>query len=124
MNSQICVMCLRYEDMHLSPLITFKKAMQFLNLDISDQAILTAINHARFETLQDQESQQSFKEKSFAQKIFFRKGIMGDWEKTLNPFQIKKIIEHHKEVMFEYGYIDEQNQPIRFHTEEKNGCIL
>ena len=38
---------------------------------------------------------------------------MGDWEQTLNTLQIKKIIEHHKEVMFAYGYIDEQEKPIR-----------
>ena len=117
MNSPIRVMCLRYEDMHLSPLITFKKGMQFLNLDISDQSILTAIHHASFEKLQHQESEQSFREKPFVQNKFFRKGIIGDWEQTLNPFQIKKIIEHHKEVMFEYGYIDEHNKPIRFTDE-------
>jgi len=78
--------------------------------------MLTAIHHASFEKLQHQESQQSFREKSFAQKKFFRKGMIGEWEQTLNPFQIKKIIEHHQEIMFEYGYIDEQNQPIRYHT--------
>jgi hypothetical protein len=122
MNSHIRVMCLRYEDMHLSPLITFKKALQFLNIDISDHAILTAIHHARFEKLQHQESQQDFREKLFVQKKFFRKGIIGDWEQTLNPCQIEKIIEHHKDVMFEYGYIDEHNQPIRYN--EENGCIV
>jgi hypothetical protein len=115
MNSHIRVMCLRYEDMHLSPLITFKKALQFLNLDISEHAILKAIDHASFEKLQHQESQQSFREKSFVQKKFFRKGMIGEWEQTLNAFQINKIIKHHREVMFEYGYIDEYNQPTRYH---------
>jgi hypothetical protein len=116
MNHHLNVMCLRYEDMHLSPLITFKKAIQFLKLDIPDQVILTAINHARFEKLQHQEAQQGFKEKSVVQKKFFRKGVIGDWEQTLNEFQIKKIIEHHKEVMFKHGYIDEHQHPIRFST--------
>ena len=124
MNKHLRVMCVRYEDMHLSAFITFKKAIQFLNLEVSDQAIVTAIHHARFEKLQHQESQQSFREKLVVQKSFFRKGIMGDWEETLNPFQIEKIIEHHQSVMFEYGYIDEHNQPMRYHTKEKHGCML
>ena len=116
MNKHLRVMSLRYEDMHLSPLITFKKAIQFLNLDISERALLAAINHARFEKLQHQESQQCFREKSSVQKTFFRKGIIGEWEQTLNPFQIKKIIEHHIEVMFAHGYLDEHQNPIRFQT--------
>jgi hypothetical protein len=123
-NNPIPVLCLRYEDMHLSPLITFKKAMQFLKLDLSEAAIITAINHACFEKLQYQESQQSFIERSLTQKTFFRKGRMGDWEQTLHPSQIEKIIEHHQEVMFAYGYIDEQQNPIRYHTKGKSGCIL
>ena len=111
-------MCIRYEDMHHSPFITFKKAIQFLNLDITDQAILMAIEHARFEKLQHQELQQNFREKTFTQKTFFRKGIIGDWEQTLNPLQIKKIIDHHQEEMFTYGYINEHLKPIRLHTKE------
>jgi len=115
-DNPVRVMCIRYEDMHLSPLRTFKKALHFLNLDISEQAILTAINHARFEKLQHQESQQGFREKSFVQKQFFRKGMIGDWEKMLSLFQIRKMIMHHQEVMFQHGYIDEHQNPIRFPT--------
>ena len=114
MNSSVRVMCIRYEDMHLSALSTFKKALQFLNLDIPEHAILSAIDNARFEKLQHQESQQGFREKSFEQINFFRKGMIGDWEQTLNQSQINKIIEHHQEVMFAHGYIDEHQNPIRF----------
>lgn len=114
MNSLVRVMCVRYEDMHLFPLSTFKKALQFLNLDLSEDAILTAIHDARFEKLQHQETQQGFREKLSVQKKFFRKGMMGDWEQTLNPSQIKKIIEHHNAVMFAHGYIDEHQNPVRF----------
>ena len=121
MSNPMRVLCLRYEDMHRAPFVTFKKAMQFLHLDLSDHAILTAINQSRFETLQHQELQQGFREKSVVQKLFFRKGIIGDWEETLNPFQIKKIIEHHQDVMFAHGYIDEHQNPIRSHTKETCG---
>ena len=113
-KNHLPVMCLRYEDMHFSPLSTIKKAIQFLKLDLSEQAILTAIDHARFEKLQDQESQNSFRERSFVQKNFFRKGMIGEWEQTLNPSQIKKIITHHSEEMFLHGYIDEHQKPIPF----------
>ena len=123
-NKDLRVMCLRYEDMHLSPLVTFKKALQFLQLELSDKAILTAIHHARFEKLQHQESQQSFREKSSEQKKFFRKGLIGEWEQTLSPMQINKLIEHHKDVMFGHGYIDEDQKPLRFITPEKSKCLL
>ncbi|MCX7114329.1 MAG: sulfotransferase domain-containing protein [Gammaproteobacteria bacterium] len=118
-NNAIPVMCIRYEDMHLSPFDTFKKALKFLNIDLSEDALLTAINHARFENLQQLEAQQGFCEKSFAQKKFFRKGMIGDWEQTLNPLQIKKIIEHHKDLMVAHGYLDEHLTPIR---SEKSEC--
>lgn len=111
-NQHISVLCIRYEDMHAAPLATFKKALNFLNLDMTDDAILTAIHHARFEQLQRQEAEQGFREQSSFQKKFFRKGIAGDWKNTLTSGQIKKIIKHHNEVMFNYGYIDEHENPI------------
>ena len=114
MKNHLPVMCLRYEDMHFSPVSAIKKATQFLKLDLSEKAILTAIDHARFEKLQDQELQYSFRESSFVQKNFFRKGMIGEWEQTLNSSQIKKIINHHSEEMFLHGYIDGHEKPIPF----------
>ena len=115
--------------MHLSPVATFKKAIAFLNLAISDQAIVTAINHASFEKLQGQESQQGFREKTFGQTRFFRKGRIGEWEHTLKSSQINKIIEHHHEAMFLHGYLDAYQKPIRFDTPscqtlEKKECLV
>lgn len=123
-NRHIPVLCIRYEDMHLSSFATFKRALQFLHLDLSDQAILTAINHSRFENLHQQELQHGFREKLFVQKHFFRKGMIGDWEQTLNQSQINKIIAHHQAVMFAHGYIDEHQKPIRYNVVEDQGWTI
>lgn len=118
-NNPIPVKCIRYEDMHLAPLDTFRQALQFLNLKLTDELILKAIHHSHFDGLKHQESQHNFREKSFVQKKFFRKGIIGDWEQSLTPPQVGKIIEHHRQVMLAYGYLDEHHQPIRHHLKEK-----
>ncbi len=109
----IPVHCIRYEDMHRDPFSTFKQAFEFLKLNHTEHTIQTAIDAARFEKLQQQESEQNFREKSVTQKKFFRKGIVGDWENTLNHFQIEKIIKHHGEFMFKHGYLDKQGKPMK-----------
>lgn len=112
-ESTIPVHCIRYEDMHKNPFLTFKQAFKFLQLNHANHTIQTAIHEARFEKLQQQELEQNFREKFVTQKKFFRKGIVGDWENTLNRLQIEKIIHCHDEVMFKHGYLDKQGKPVK-----------
>ena len=101
------VLTVRYEDMFYNPQATFTKALQFLNLDFSQEAIAQAIDAASFEKLQQHEKNVGFKEKLSPESAFFRKGIVGDWKETLNERQIQKIIQDHGDVMRQYGYLDE-----------------
>lgn len=108
------VLSLRYEDISLNALDTFSQAVQFLKLDYSTEKIQEAIALSQFEKLQKMEQQFGFSERSAAQPgLFFRKGIMGDWENTLTQSQIKRIIHDHGEMMQFYGYLDHQYRPIR-----------
>ena len=104
---------LRYEDMSLEPQATFKKAFDFLEIDVSEANLTQALEHAHIDKLQQQEQQFGFVEKSARQQgAFFRKGKVGDWKNTLSKAQIKRIIRDHGDTMYEYGYLDENFHPL------------
>ena len=73
-NSPIDICILRYEDMKLDSFNTFKKAVDFLKLDKTDEEITDAIRKSSFEALQKQELNKGFTEKPQNAKLFFRKG--------------------------------------------------
>ena len=114
----IKVLVLRYEDMFFKPLETFSKAMAFLNLDRSEIELQKAIDDASFGTLQAYEQRFGFKEKPAIKGQFFRKGIVGDWQNTLNESQIHRITHDHADMMRTYGYLDNADCPIVFHRKE------
>lgn len=114
----INVLKLRYEDMLFSTFATFKKAIQFLNINISDVDLQRVLDNTTFKKLQQQENNVGFKEKSRVAAQFFRKGIAGDWENTLTQAQVATIIRDHGEMMFRYGYIDKAERPIRYRKNE------
>lgn len=104
----------RYEDMHLKPMETFKQATDFLALDVSVDVLNQAIEHSKIEKLQQQERQFGFKEKPLTlQGDFFRKGVVGDWENVLTRAQIQRIISAHGEVMYQHGYLDAMARPVK-----------
>ena len=106
------VLVLRYEDMKQNSLFTFTKAIEFLGLDRSQNAIKQALDNASIDNLQRQEAQYGFNEKPARVGHFFRKGIVGDWQQTLTPIQINRIINDHGEMMQQYGYLDAHQQPV------------
>ena len=108
----INVLMLRYEDMKQNPLATFTKAIEFLQLDSSQDDIKRALSNASIEKLQQQEAQSGFNEKPAKVGRFFRKGIVGDWQNTLTPAQINQIINDHGEMMQQHGYLDAHQNPI------------
>lgn len=111
-TKNINCLILRYEDMSFEPQLSFKKAFDFLKIDLSEARLLQALENAHIDKLQQQEQQFGFVEKSARQQgAFFRKGKVGDWENTLSKAQIKRIIRDHGETMYEYGYLDENLQP-------------
>ena len=96
---------LRYEDMKQEPLKTFSKAVQFLELDYTEEEIQEALNKSSFKQLQSQEETKGFKESRLKQKAFFRKEIVGDWRNHLTEAQADMIKEYNRDVLEEFGYL-------------------
>lgn len=108
----INVLMIRYEDMKLNTLATFTKAIEFLQLGSSQEDIQRALANASIEKLQQQEVHSGFNEKPAKVGRFFRKGIVGDWQETLTPGQINRIVSDHGEMMQQFGYLDAHQNPI------------
>lgn len=103
-NQDIPILILRFEDMKNKPLETFKKAIQFLNWEYSDQEIEAAIEKSKFKNLKNQEQKKDFIEKQKGQSSFFRKGIVGDWKNHLTGQQIENILSYNASMMEKLGY--------------------
>lgn len=105
----------RYEDMNLKPMQTFKRATDFLKLGARDEDIDQALKHSQIDKLQAQEQRCGFKEKPLTLLgQFFRKGLVGDWENTLTPKQVHQVVSAHGEMMYRHGYLDAQERPVRY----------
>lgn len=108
-ESELNVYVIRYEDMKTDPFTTFKGMLEFMNIEVDDDALLQAINFSDFDTLKKQESNDGFKERSSKAKSFFRKGQIGSYRKELNNAQIEKIKKCHQKTMVKYGYLNKDN---------------
>jgi aryl sulfotransferase len=113
----INVLVLRYEDMKLNSQETFSRAVQFLQLDKTPEAIEQALENAKIEKLQQWEEELGFSEKPIKTKRFFRKGIVGDWQTTLTQSQVQRIVHDHADMMRAFGYLDEEGNPVVFGRE-------
>ena len=98
----------KYEDMIKKPENTFLEILKYLNLflsfNIDENKIKEAIKDTSFQNLKEMENKDGFKELGSGDK-FFRKGIIGDWEQTLNPQMIKNIETNFQKEMRELDYI-------------------
>ena len=102
----------RYEDMLVSPVETFKSALDFLGMKYSEDEIRAAVEMSAFDKLKDQEKQFGFKEKPTKAESFFREGKAGGWTKRLSEEQRDRVIQDHERVMREWGYLDESGNPL------------
>ncbi|MDF1759395.1 MAG: sulfotransferase domain-containing protein [Coxiellaceae bacterium] len=96
---------MRYEDMLADSSHWFAKAVEFLELEYTQEQIDKALHHARFDELKKQEQAKGFAEKPHGSKAFFRNGKSGDWQDRLTTEQIDKIIAQHHDVMAQYDYL-------------------
>ena len=101
----VCV--LRFEDMKLKPMKTFEKAVKFSGLKYSRKDIMQAVDLSSFEELQRQEKESGFKEKGPHSEMFFRKGEIGSWQEELTEKQVERVINDHRDVMRQFGYLGE-----------------
>jgi len=110
-NKDIRVDVVRYEDMVRDPMETFGKALDVLNLKVSDEVLRNAIAACSFEKLRAQETKSPFKEKNPASSRFFREGKVGSWKRELTESQSARIITDHWEIMQKFGYFSREHIP-------------
>lgn len=106
------VLTIRYEDMKLRPLDTFKMIAEFTDVTSDEPAIDRAILYSSFERLKKEEENYGFREKPAKSKRFFRKGLIGSWQKELTVKQVEDLIGEHGDVMKQFGYLNGRNQPV------------
>lgn len=99
------VTVLRYEDMLARPRETFVRAARAAGIDAPAEAIERAIEHARFENLQQQEAAKGFREQA-ASRSFFREGRSGTWRGKLEARQVAAIVARHESTMRRFGYLE------------------
>jgi len=109
-QNQIPLLVLRYEDMKNNTFRSFKKAINFLNIESSEEAIQQAIEFSDFSRLKQQEEEAGFKEKTILSESFFRKGSIGEWKNVFKREEIESIIAHHREVLKRFGYLDKNDK--------------
>lgn len=96
---------MRYEDMLERPNHSFRRLTDFLGLNPPNDRLRRAVKFSSFESLQAQERQTPFKERSEFAGAFFRNGKQQQWRNLLSTVQIDKVVNDHWEQMGRFGYL-------------------
>lgn len=99
------VKILRYEDMKQNTLQTFTEAIGFLGLPTDERRVKKALEFSSFEELSRQEEKNGFRERVHAERKFFRKGVVGDAQRTLSESQKATIRTDHESMMRQMNYL-------------------
>ncbi len=84
--------------------------MKYLGLPADPARLRRAIRFSSFETLARQERERGFIEQSKSNEQFFRKGQVGDWRSALTEAQVERVIENHRDVMRDFGYLSKDGK--------------
>lgn len=101
--SGLAVLTLRYEDLLRAPEENFLRACAFAGLPTERARVLRAIEHSRFDVLQQQEKKRGFVEAP-ANRSFFRQGRSGTWREMLSDRQVGLLRAAHETMMRRFGY--------------------
>ena len=105
-QTEIPVLLVRYEDMLSNTARELTRVVQFARpeLPIDDVRIAMAVEHARFDRLQEVETAQRFRETPPRAKRFFRRGQAEDWRHHLTGRDVRQLVDRHRNVMARFGY--------------------
>jgi aryl sulfotransferase len=96
---------MRYEDCLADARGTFGPALRFAGVGpVDDGALALAVDHAKFERLQAEESEEGFRERPRGSQRFFRAGRAGSWRREMPPETAERIGLAHRDVMTRFGY--------------------
>jgi hypothetical protein len=97
---------MRYEDMSAAPLKAFGDLVRFLGLPADMDRLKRAVAFSDFKELSRQEQGIRFVESRPDGKTkFFREGRSGQWRGLFSQAQIDQMVEAHRAVLSEYGYL-------------------
>ncbi|MGF1631924.1 MAG: sulfotransferase domain-containing protein [Kiloniellaceae bacterium] len=99
------LLVLRYEDMLADPLGQLGGVARKLGITQDPARIRRAVEFSSFKTLQAQERETGFIEKSLHSQRFFRSGRAGGWREKLSPAQAAAIESDHAVQMRRFGYL-------------------
>lgn len=103
---------LRYEDMQADAGNALRQVVNMLRQPIDETRLANAVRNSTFDALQGQEALKGFNEKSRNQQRFFRSGKAGQWRSELAPVLVTRMVDQHRDVMAEFGYLDADGNPI------------
>jgi hypothetical protein len=96
---------LRYEDLLADSLGQLGMVARKLGITGDEARIRRAVEFSSFKSLQAQEAQSGFIEKSLHSQRFFRTGRAGGWHEKLTLAQAAAVERHHAEQMRRFGYL-------------------
>lgn len=103
---------MRYEDMLRDPVKVFGGIAAFLKTPKNPARVRKAVKFSSFRVLADQERRDGFVEQSSKSDRFFTAGKAGAWRKTLTGEQVAKVVDLHRDVMRDWGYVDDAGEPL------------
>lgn len=102
------LLVLRYEDMLEQPEVSFRRVVDFLNMEVSDELLERALAATSFENLKAAEASGGFLERPPQSKEFFRAGRIGQWRELLSEAQVTLLLETCAADMRRFGYWEPQ----------------
>lgn len=104
-QTELPVHVVRYEDLHADPHTAFTRILEAVGMPPDPPRVAWAVEQARFEHLQNQETQAGFHERLMGAARFFRKGRPDSWREELTPAQIQRVVDTHGAVMSRFDYL-------------------
>ena len=105
-NVNIPHLLIKYEDLINDTTSAFRSIIEFLYKEVDEKKLQKAIKFSSFKELKKQEKEDSFIEKPLNAESFFRKGEIGTGFDEMTKEQIDSLINKHKNIMKELGYLD------------------
>lgn len=94
----------RYEDLLADPGACFRRIVQFLKMDVTEERLASAINESSFETLKAAEQDAGFVERPQMTEAFFRSGRAGEWRERMTEGQVAAVVTPNEALMKRFGY--------------------
>jgi hypothetical protein len=97
----------RYEDLMAQPMQELMEILQFLGVDPDGGRLAAAVEATKLETLRQQEAVSGFRDNQHSKTdTFFGRGG-SRWREELPPELAAQIVEDHRFVMQELGYVED-----------------